>query len=425
MIEIYENKDIDNLKKITKYVLEDFGILNIEKSDNLLSASIKNEKTFYSILELFYSLYILEKLYSQMYPISLEGIKNEELEKELKRHLRSAIPRDKQAYLINFGSKVAMVTYFRYHDEHVNPFGKKNILVGNFVKAFKSFERKAHMSSKKDCQVVLDCPIILAFIYNYMERIHILKNNKMKNNGIDCDITINFGSFECKRENNECTCLKKIQEIIIKDPENRDCNLRILGGSQMFFDIEYNLIERLISLEDISDDPSKNPLKKRGYEPIYNFLLACYLSDKVKAKFNTNVKLKIDEVEKETDIILFSNSWTSIIETTREHAICREKEYSEKIEKSILSSIPLHSQITKNQTFYYILISLTPESKFAGSTHYVAFAKKHFNFEHIGIPDEREVVKYIDNPKYFSPSKIKRILNHQLEMLIDVLDNNK
>lgn len=408
MIVIKEHdKDSETLKNTAKYVLEHFKILEVkENNENLFSAKIKDEKAFYSILKLFFSLYLLEKLYSQRYPIFLEGNESKELKRELRRYLRSAIPKDRQAYLVDLGGKVVMVTYFGYHDEHVNLFGKRNILVGSFVKAFESVVRSAHLVSERDC------PIILAFRYNCAERIHIL--NKM-----ECELNIKFDDLKCERKNNECSCLKEIEQIILNDSKNRECNLRIFGGAQMFFDVEYDLVRRLVSLEDLDEEVSENPFKKKGYEPIYNFLLACYLSDKLKAKFNTNLKLKFDGVEKEADVILFSDSWVSIIETTREHAVCRKDKYFEKIEKSILASIPLRSLINDDQTFYLVLVTLTPESEFSRCSQYVSFAMEHFNFKHIGIPDESK--EFIDNPKYFSPSNTEIILKHQLGGLIEVL----
>jgi len=70
--------------------------------------------------------------------------------------------------------------------------------------------------------------------------------------------------------------------------------------------------------------------------------------------------LKFDRIEKEVDIILSSESETTIIETTREHAVCSKSKYFEKIEKSILTSIPFHTPTNNGQKFKLILVSLTP-----------------------------------------------------------------
>jgi len=414
MFEVTEQDgDCETLKLITKKVLEDFNMLELERdNENLFFARINDENGFYSILTLFFSLYLLEKLYSQRYPISVEGLENRELKKELKRNLRSIIPKHSQAYFLNFDGRVVFVTYFGYHDEHVNVFGKSRILAGDFVKLFESIYRPKYVKTPSDC------PIILAFKYHIAERFHIIED-------MECEVSIEFNELRCDRSNNECSCLKIIEKAIIEDSKNRDCNLRILGGAQIFFDIDYELVKRLISFEGPEGETPNDTLKKRGYEPIFNFLLGCYLSDKLKVKFNSNIKLKFNGIEKEVDIILFPKTGVTIIETTREHDVCTKDEYFEKLEKSILKCILTHTSTAENGLkLKFLLITLTPESKFTKCTHYLTFARSLFNFEHVGIPDEEEVIKFIKETKYFSPKNTQKILEYQLNKLIDSLNEN-
>lgn len=399
-----ENEDI---KKVIINTLMDFDILEGSLDEyNLYEIKIKNKKAFYGILELFYCLYLLEKLYSYKYSISTDEIANKEVKKELKRHLLSTIPKDKQAYILNVSGAVVLVTYFGYHDRHINLFGKNNILVGDFKRAvFKNVAKPKHTDSTENC------PIILAFRYHLSEASNII------NDKLNCKPSIEFNEFECTMPTNKCNCLEKIEAILIEDSENRSCNLRIFGGSQIFFEIDYEIVSRLISLES-----PEGVFKKRGYESIFNFLLGCYLSDKLGAKFNSNVYLKFDGLEKETDIILFLKTVVAIIETTREHSVCSRDEYFEKLEKSILKCIPVHtSTIDDERKIKYILITLTPESKFTKCTHYVAFARRLFNFEHVGIPEEEEVIKFIEEAKYFSPKNMQKIFDYQLNKLVENL----
>lgn len=409
MFELTEqDRDSEILKLTTKKVLEDFNILELERDDGgLFYAKINDENGFYSVLKLFFSLYLLEKLYSQRYPISVEGLESKELKEELKRNLRSAIPKHSQAYFLNFGGKVVFVTYFGYHGEHVNLFRKPRILAGDFIKLFESGIRPKYVKTSDSC------PIILAFKYHIAERYHIIKKE------MPCKVNIEFGELKCDRSNNECSCLKIIEKAILEDSENRECNLRILGGVQIFFDIDYELVKRLISLEGPEGELSNDPFKNMGYEPIFNFLLGCYISDKLNSKFNSNIKLRFDGVEKQIDIIFFSKSGTTLIETTREHAVCSKDEYFKKIEKSILTSIPLQASINQKQNFKLILVSLTPENKFTRCTHYVNFARGLFNFQHVGIPDDEKVIEFIEGAKYFSPANTDKILRYQLRKLVE------
>ena len=397
------------IKKFINNTLKEFGILEASLDDkhNLYEVKIKDEKTFYYILNLFYCLYILEKLYSQKYSISTDEINNNTVKKELRRHLLSAIPKDKQAYLLNVGNNaVALVTYFGCHDKHINLFSKNNILVGDFKKAiFKNVAKQKYTNSTENC------PIILAFKYHLSEASNII------NNRLDCNPSIELNEFECTMPENKCNCLKKIETILLEDSENRDCNLRIFGGSQIFFEINYKIVSKLISLES-----PEGVFRKRGYESIFNFLLGCYLSDKLGAKFNSNVHLKFDGLEKEIDVILFLKKGVAVIETTREHGVCSKGEYSEKLEKSILKCIPVHTSTADDGCeLQYVLVTLTPEGKFTKCTYYVDFARSLFNFEHIGIPDEEEVIKFIEEAKYFSPKNTQKILNYQLNRLAESL----
>ncbi len=401
------NKENKGIKKIINNTLKDFDILEalLDDKHNLYEVKIKNDEYFYSILKLFYCLYILEKLYSQKYSISTDEIDNA-VKEEFKRHLLSAIPKDKQAYLLNVGNSVVLVTYFGCHDKHINLFSKSNILVGDFKKAiFKNVARTKYTDSTENC------PIILAFKYHLSEASHII------NNKLNCNPSIELNEFECTKSKSTCNCLEKIETILLKDSENRDCNLRIFGGSQIFFNIDYEIISRLISLESPGET-----LRKRGYESIFNFLLGCYLSDRLGAKFNSNVLLKFDGMEKEVDILLFLKKGIAVIETTREHSVCSKDDYFEKLEKSILKCIPVHISTTDHgYKLKYVLVTLTPESKFTKCIYYVTFARSLFNFEHIGIPDEEEVTKFIEGAKYFSPKNTQKILDYQLNRLVDSL----
>jgi len=394
-----EDKDI---KKIVSRILESSGIIKVlDAGYNLYSIRIKSNEYFYSILKIFYFLYILEKLYSHKYSISGSEINSEDMKKKLNRHLLSAIPKDRQAYLLNVGNAVVLVTYFGCHDKHINLFSKNNILVSDFKKAiFKNIARTRHTDSTDKC------PIILAFKYHLSEASHII------NSRLDCSPSIELNEFECTVSGGMCNCLEKIERILKEDLENRDCNLRIFGGSQTFFEIDYEIISRIISLES-----SGEVFKKRGYESIFNFLLGCYLSDRLGAKFNSNVHLNFNGLEEEIDIILLLKTGIAIIETTREHSVCIKGEYSEKLKKSILKCIPVHAYTTDELKLKYILLTLTPESKFTKCTHYVTFARNLFNFEHIGIPEDEEIIKFVRDAKYFSPKNTQKILDHQLNKL--------
>lgn len=134
------------------------------------------------------------------------------------------------------------------------------------------------------------------------------------------------------------------------------------------------------------------------------------------------VHLKFDGLEKEIDVILFLKKGVAIIETTREHGVCSKGEYFEKLEKSILKCIPVHTSTADDGCeLKYVLVTLTPEGKFTKCTHYVTFARSLFNFEHIGIPNEEEVIKFIEEAKYFSPKNTQKILNYQLNRLVESL----
>jgi len=401
------DQETKSIKLITKNTLQDFEILEFSADEHgLFMIKIKNEQAFYSILRLFYCLYILEKLYSQKYPISANEISNKDLKKELKRHLISTIPKDKQAYLLDVGGAIVLVTYFGYHDKHINLFSKGNILVKDFKKAiFKNVARPKYTDSTENC------PIILAFKYHLSEASHII------NNRLNCNPSIEFNEFKCEISENTCSCLEKIETALLEDPKNRDCNLRIFGGSQIFFELDYEIVSRLISLES-----PEEPFKKRGYESIFNFLLGCYLSYRLKARFNSNVYLKFDGLKEEVDVVLFLKTGIAVIENTREHSVCSKDDYLEKLEKSIMKCVPIYTSTADNGCeFKYILVTLTPESKFTKCTHYVSFAHSLFNFEHIGIPEEEEVVKFIEEAKYFSPENMQKILDYQLKKLVESL----
>jgi len=90
------DKETESVKDIIVSTLEAFKILRATKNEcNLYNVKILDKNAFRYILELFYCLYILEKLYSRKYGISAVGIKDENIKKELKRHLRSSVPRDR------------------------------------------------------------------------------------------------------------------------------------------------------------------------------------------------------------------------------------------------------------------------------------------------------------------------------------------
>ncbi len=231
---------------------------------------------------------------------------------------------------------------------------------------------------------------------------------------LSCEPDIDLEKPECDSSCscNDCEYLKNIEKSIV-DSKNI-CNLRIFGGTSIFFDIDYNLIKNLISLEKIE------------YEPIFNFLLGCYLASKSDMSFNSNVKLKLNDVEKEVDIILTSDSGVALVETTREHKVCvKEKgnamenkshktkkstENTEKLEKFLLKCIPVCECV--DEKFKSVLVTLTPESRFDQS-HLVRFAKSKLDFEHVGVSDE--VANYIENPKYFSFERSFEILDYQIK----------
>jgi len=406
------DKETGGVKDIIISVLEKFEILKAMKKEecNLYNVKILNERGFRGILELFYCLYVLEKLYSRKYGISVASIKDENIKKELKRHLRSSVPKDRQAYLLNVGGNVILVTYFGCHGKHINLFSRTSMLVRDFKKAiFKSFARPKYVSS------VSDCPIVLAFKYHLSEASNIIYKLK-------CKPSIDFSKFCCEQYDGICKCLDDIETVILKDISNRECNLRIFGGHQIFFDVDYNIVNNLISLEESG---CYKFVKNRGYECIFNFLLGCYFSSILNAEFNSNINLEFDGLEKEVDIILASRDSISIIETTREHGVCCENKYFEKLEKSILRAILVHS-VESDRRLRYILLTLTPEVKFNGDTYYLTFVTDLFNFKHVGVPGSEgdEIVRFVEEAKYFSPVNTIKILRYQLKKLEEFLKDD-
>lgn len=182
--------------------------------------------------------------------------------------------------------------------------------------------------------------------------------------------------------------------------------------------MDYKLVEDLINLEF---------LEKRGYEPIFNFLLGCLLADKINAGFNTNIKLKFGKVAEETDIILLKEGLVVIIENTREHDVCGEKDETlDKMKKITLKCAQMYSTIKTNSRnklrLKFALVTFTPESNFTNCGHFEGFIKTVAGFIHIGIPDDfgDEILR----PKYFSLKNTQKIFNHQLEKLLDFLTND-
>ncbi|MFO7966524.1 MAG: hypothetical protein R6U44_02885 [Archaeoglobaceae archaeon] len=372
------DKDYENIKFVILNKLIDSEILDCSKENEMYKIEIKDDDRLYLTLKLFFYFYVLEKLYSQEYPPTEE--------KASRRHFKSIIPKDKQAYIMRIGDKTLFLTYFKYHDIHINPFYLKKINVGDFKKAFKELERPSHINSPGEC------PCILLLKYHVWEKINII-------NGLDCNLTIDFSDFKCNKNEGDCNCLEEIEGKILEDPENRECNLRIFGGSPVYFDLDYEIPEEIISLEEVE------------YEPLFNFLLGCYIAGKLELNFNSNIGAKIDSNVEEFDVIFHSKNSIITIENTREHGVCGEKDKEMKKLKRVIEKNAPFSTITDYNNLKCFLLTFTPEHKFTSGAleNFVQL----FSFKHIGLPEETS--KYIINPKYFSPKNVEECLNHHID----------
>ncbi len=395
-----QDQILSDTKQTIINTLNRWKILNYSYINNRFKIEINDYETYNEILRLFYYLYVLEKMHSHKYPISKDDKdKNDESDK---RHLRSIIEKDKQAYILKIGDYTVFVTYFGYHKSNINPFDKKRLLVGDFKKAFGKIERPKHTKSPNSC------PIILMFRYHLSEKSNII------NKKLYCNPSIDFSKLTCEiSSEGYCRCLEEIEKAILNDPENVECNLRIFGGTPAFFKANYDIIKDLINLEFLNE---------RGYEPIFNFLLGCYISDKIKAEFNSNVKIKFDDITiiDDVDIIALCKKAVIIIETTREHQIYNNSSKLKKVISDAAAIYLIANRFKINNNIKYILLTLTPENEFKENNRdYITSVNKLLiNFIHAGIPDDiarKLKLTASKRPEYFSPSLVHEILKYQLD----------
>ena len=249
------------------------------------------------------------------------------------------------------------------------------------------------------------------FRYHLSEKSNITKD-------LDCKPTIDFSKLKCEvSENGKCKCLEEIEKAILRDMDNIECNLRIFGGTPSFFKINYDIINNLINLEFH---------KKRGYEPIFNFLLGCYISDQIDAEFNSNVEIKFDEITiiDDVDLLILHKNKVIIVETTREHMIYKSKKLKKDVIRNTALMFLLINTRKVNKNIKYILLTLTPEEKFNNrQSKMISTFNKLFDFVHIGVPGDiaRQLKLTANLPDFFSPSYIYELLKYQLNFILETI----